>query len=144
MKEPKEVLTMIPNDRGVDLSSPEATVAIAVTTIVPNLRKLDAAIHMDEKMLKAAHSSIRQSRYEYTCNFNSLLFVHLIIPNSRWFEENAQHHTSVKMLIRLLHDLRRRFNGFDALTPWMLDLLSHYAILNNPSRQALPINQAYR
>ena len=62
MKEPKEVLTMIPNDRGVDLSSPEATVAIAVTTIVPNLRKLDAAIHMDEKVLKAAHSSIRQSR----------------------------------------------------------------------------------
>lgn len=123
MKEPKEVLTMIPNERGVDLSSPEATVAIAVTTIVPNLRKLDAAIHMDEKVLKAAHSAIRQSR---------------------WFEENGTQHTSVKMCIRLLNDLRRRFNGFDALTPWMLDLLSHYAILNNPSRQALPINQAYR
>ena len=88
MKEPKEVLTMIPNDRGVDLSSPEATVAIAVTTIVPNLRKLDAAIHMDEKMLKAAHSSIRQSRYEYTCNFNSILFVHLIIPNSCAFDDS--------------------------------------------------------
>ena len=68
MKEPKEVLTMIPNDRGVDLSSPEATVAIAVTTIVPNLRKLDAAIHMDEKVLKAAHSSIRQSRYRIDCD----------------------------------------------------------------------------
>ena len=60
MKEPKEVLTMIPNDRGVDLSSPEATVAIAVTTIVPNLRKLDAAIHMDEKVSLIVNTEIYQ------------------------------------------------------------------------------------
>lgn len=63
LKEPKEVLTMITNDRGFDLSSPEATVCILVTTIIPNLRKLDPSLHMDQKILHAAHSAIKHSRY---------------------------------------------------------------------------------
>jgi interleukin enhancer-binding factor 2 len=121
-KDPREVLTMIPNDRGFDLSSPEATAAVHLTTIMPNLRKLDVNLHMDLKILSSAHSMIR---------------------HSRWFEENA-HQSAIKMLIRLLHDLRKRFQGFERLTPWMLDLLAHYAILNNPNRQPLALSQAYR
>lgn len=121
-KDGREVLTMIPNDRGFDLSSPEATAAMHVTTIIPNLRKLDANLHMDGKILSSAHSMVRQSR---------------------WFEENA-HNSSIKTLIRLLHDLKRRFQGFEPLTPWMLDLLAHYCILNTPNRQPLNLGQAYK
>jgi interleukin enhancer-binding factor 2 len=121
-KDPREVLTMIPNDRGFDLSSPEATAAMHVTTIIPNLRKLDAALHMDAKILSSAHSMVRQSR---------------------WVEENA-HHSSIKTLIRLLHDLKRRFLGFERLTLWMLDLLAHYCILNTPNRQPLTLDRAYK
>jgi len=122
MKEPREVLTMIPNEKGFDLSNTEATGRILVTTIPHNLKKLEPKLHLDSKLLSAAHSSVR---------------------HSRWFEENAQQPT-IKTLIRLLHDLRKRFAGFQPLTPWMLDLLAHYAILNNPGRQALPLTQSYR
>jgi len=122
MKEPREVLTMIPNEKGFELSNTEATARLMITTIPPNLKKLDSSLHLDSKLLHSAHASIR---------------------HSRWFEENSQQPT-IKTLIRLLHDLRKRFTGLAPLNPWMLDLLAHYAILNNPNRTALSLTAAYR
>lgn len=119
---PKEVFTLLLNDHGFEIKSVNASVKILISTIPPNFKKLDPLIHLDMKIMQEHLSSIRQTR---------------------WFEENASH-SSIKVLVRLLQDLRSRFTGLESLSTWIIELFAHHCVMNTPQRQPLPINLAFR
>ncbi|XP_025410113.1 interleukin enhancer-binding factor 2 homolog [Sipha flava] len=111
---------MAPDSTGFDVISTQGTVRILISTISTNLKKLTSGLHLDSNAMKLHMGAIR---------------------HSRWFDDNASH-SSNKMLVRLLKDLRNRFTGLNCLNPWMIDLLAHRSLLTN--KQTLPIQIAYR
>lgn len=117
-----DAITVSANDHGFDIFNNQAKVRALLTTIPQNLRKQESGDTFDFKVMHGHIAAVR---------------------HTRWFEENA-HHSSIKVLVRILRDIVKRFEGFNGLNPWIIDLLAHSVIMNNPSRQALPINQAFR
>lgn len=109
-------------ERGIDISSQDAAVKILLTTVETNLPNADPNLHIGKGLMESHHTAV---------------------SHAKWFEENA-FHDNVKILVRLLRDLRNRFDGLKPLSPWLICLLSHYCVMNNPDRQPLAINIAFK
>lgn len=96
------VLTMLTNETGFEISSADATVKILITTVPPNLRKLDPELHCEGSAGSAPRLPARPaSALLIEQAFLLLLSVDIkvlqsalaAIRHARWFEENASQST---------------------------------------------------
>lgn len=65
------------------------------------------------------------------------------LRHAYWFDEHAGQ-PAVKMLVRLVKDVKKRTSGFVALDVWTIELLSHYCVTCTPDRSPLPLAHAFR
>ncbi|KAI0979851.1 hypothetical protein GJ496_002370 [Pomphorhynchus laevis] len=94
-----------------------------VCTIVENLMKLDPAIHVPKNLCSLAYNAIK---------------------HTKWLENNGDN--SLRILIRLLKDVRNRFPGMQSLSSRMIDLLSSFSIVNYVAKSsiAIPLPSAFK
>ncbi|CAF1510312.1 unnamed protein product, partial [Didymodactylos carnosus] len=116
------LITMLVTTYGIEMCMNDIKVKLLVTTSTKNINSLVPNVHLDKNICLQHLAAIR---------------------HAKWLEENASH-PSIKVLIRLIKDLRRRFEAFQPLTAWMISLLAHHCVMNNPTHEPLPINTAFR
>ncbi|XP_026683733.1 interleukin enhancer-binding factor 2 homolog [Diaphorina citri] len=108
-------------EHGFDLVNKGLILRCLVTTLHSNLKQLQPDVHIPISV----------------CKLHLLAYKHV-----HWFDVNAQNDT-VKALIRIMRDLKTRFEGFSPLNPWMIELLVHSSIIQ-PPRKPLSIGVGFR
>lgn len=118
----QEAYTCVSRDFGCEIAAPKATIRLLITTLPSNAKLLDSDLHLKESVLMAHMAALR---------------------HARWFEENAST-PPIRTLVRIMKDIRGRFEHLAPLSVWIIERLSHYAVLNTPSQKPLSVNQAFR
>lgn len=93
---------MLTNETGFEISSADATVKILITTVPPNLRKLDPELHRERPALPLV-GTFPWGKREFPWGKRGFLLLAVdikvlqsalaAIRHARWFEENASQST---------------------------------------------------
>lgn len=118
----KEVYGCVSRDFGCEIAGPKALVRLLITTVPSNAKLLEPDLHLKENIMISHMAALR---------------------HARWFEENASNPT-IKILVRIMKDIRNRFEQLRDLSVWNIELISHYAVVNTASQQPLSACQAFR
>lgn len=120
--DPKEVFGCVNRDYGCEIAGTQAVIRLLITILPHNAKLLEPDLHLPERCLQSNMATIR---------------------HARWFEEHATH-SSVKVLIKVLKDIKKRYDGFKSLNVWCIELLSHYCVMHTRNRTPLPLAQAFK
>lgn len=91
---------MLTNETGFEISSADATVKILITTVPPNLRKLDPELHCTHTHTHTRTDSVllliltlNLYFFNLSVDIKVLQSALAAIRHARWFEENASQST---------------------------------------------------
>ncbi|KAH7693717.1 DZF family protein [Aphelenchoides avenae] len=120
VQEHKEGFNHVPRDYGCDIEGPGPAIVRLLITILPqNAHLLEPDLHLSADIMRANMAAIR---------------------HARWFDAEVKHST-VKVLIRLMKDIRKRFDGFKAMNVWVIEVLSQYCVFGPAGRTGSAVNR---
>ncbi|KAI6186420.1 hypothetical protein M3Y98_00130800 [Aphelenchoides besseyi] len=120
--QPNEVFGVVPRDFGCEIADTHAVLRILVAISVDQIEKLNPDLHLSADVIQKNLSALR---------------------HAYWFDEHAGQ-PAIKILVRLIKDIKSRTSGFAALDVWTIELLCHYCITCTSDRQQLPLVHAFR
>ncbi|CAD5224925.1 unnamed protein product [Bursaphelenchus okinawaensis] len=118
----REVYGVVPRDYGCEVAGTQAVLRLMIA-VPPELPlQIDSALHLKPEVLK-----------------NNIM----ALKHATWFDDNAGQ-PAIKILVRIIKDIRTRCEGLKPLDMWTIQLLSHYCVTHTADRKPLPLAHAFR
>lgn len=119
---PNEVFGVVPREHGCDIAGTHAVLKILVAIPADEFHKLDPGLHIKVESLDKNLAALR---------------------HALWFDEHAGQ-PAIKILVRLVKDVKQRCTGLAPLDVWTIELLSHYCVTCTPDKNSLSLTHAFR
>jgi len=136
--------------------APELDQSGLIASLTTQLADCEVAFDADNASIRVTHGSHAIHCF-ITCNgqkirtveerhfAKKLLYRHFDMrKRAHWFGEYGQE-PNVRVLARIIGDMRRRYQGLNGLTQWSVELLAHYCVTGvryNEQGQMAPLSMA--
>jgi hypothetical protein len=120
--QPNEVFGVVPRQYGCDIAGTHAVLKLLIAIPADEFYKLDPGLHIPAEALERNLAALR---------------------HALWIDEHAGQ-PAIKILVRLVKDIKSRCTGLASLDVWTIELLSHYCVTCTPDKDALSLTHAFR
>ncbi|KAI6190087.1 hypothetical protein M3Y97_00078800 [Aphelenchoides bicaudatus] len=117
-----DVFGVVPREFGCEIAGTQAVIRLLAAIPGDQIANLEPDVHCKTEVIQQNLAALR---------------------HSFWFEHSASQ-PNIKMLVRLVKDIKKRCKGLAALDVYTIELLSHYSVICTYDRIPLPLSLAFR